>query len=168
MTRAEFDAYCADLSVIVEHEAKRTLRYHDFTMYIETERPPATYAELRSQYRMLRVCRARYFPVLSTHCEDVIYDSAHVNKLYRAWHDLTHIELDRGFDFHSELAVARFKSQRIPVGPLRDIMLADAVGESEFAEATGGKFPRRQRDWAFDYVQWGFLDALNIHKGDTA
>jgi len=168
MNRQEFNAHCAALSPIVAIAAYRVLKTHGFDDVVAVDDPPASFEELRKRYSMLKHVSARLFPVLGTHCDDVIYDTPHVNMLYRAWHDLTHIELNRGFGYADELIVARHKSLSIPEGPMRDIMLADAVGESQFANATGGKFPLHQRQWAFDYVNYGFWTALTIHKDHTA
>ena len=169
MNRQEFNAHCSALSLIVQRRALDTLDSHGFDFgVVGVSNPPTSFDALRTRYNLLIISEAHRFPVLSTHCDDVIYDTPHVNMLYRAWHDLTHIELNRGFGYADELIVARHKSLSIPEGPMRDIMLADAVGESQFANATGGKFPLRQRDWAFDYVNCGFAVALEIHRHNTA
>jgi hypothetical protein len=168
VNRHEFNAHCSALTWVVMRRALDVLKVHGFDGVVAVDDPPASFDGLRTRYSMLKHVGARLFPVLGTHCDDVIYDTPHVNMLYRGWHDLTHIELNRGFGYADELIVARHKSLSIPEGPMRDIMLADAVGESQFANATGGKFPRRQRDWAFDYVNCGFAVALEIHRHDTA
>jgi hypothetical protein len=168
MTHDEFNVHCTSLSLIVQCEALRTLYAHGFHDVQPVPNPPSSFTQLRVTYRQAVNGRTGLLPVLGTHCECVIYDTPHINMLYRGWHDLTHIEMDRGFDFESEIAVARHKSLRIPEGPMREIMLADAVGESEFAEATGGKFPLYQRLFAFDYVRWGRDEAIRLHRYDTA
>lgn len=164
MNRQEFDKHCTALSDIVARTADRVLHTHGFRGVVAVNDPPATFEALRERYKLLRLTRAQRFPVLGTHCDDVIYATPTINMMYRAWHDLTHIELNCGFGYVDELVVARHKSLSIPEGPLRDIMLADAVGESQFANATGGKFPLHQREWAFDYVNRGFYAAFAIHR----
>jgi hypothetical protein len=168
MTRDEFNVHCNLLSAIVEQRAQAALKRHGFKGYIGSAFSPSTFPELRARYHLLRFTQARYFPVLNTHCDYVIYSSAHVNMLYRAWHDLTHVELDRGFGYEDELKIALHKSREIPIGAMRNIMLADAFGESEFAEATGGKFPLYQRDFAYDYVVHGSRFAIEAHRSSTA
>jgi len=168
ISRQEFDLACVALSEVVTRCATDALRQHGFRWYKATPLPPSSFDALKTRYRLCKVQGDPFFPVLRDYCDDVIYCAPWINRLYRAWHDLTHIELDRGFDFRSELAVARFKSQYIPHGLLREIMLADAVGESEFAHLSGGKFPLHQREWAYDYVTRGLEYAYRKHIKHTA
>ena len=84
--------------------------------------------------------------------------------LFRAWHDLTHIELNAEFDQIGEIHVARYQSQFVPEGLLREIFLADTVGQTEFASATDGGFVTNQRAFVFDYLNVGSSQAIHTHR----
>lgn len=92
-------------------------------------------------------------PVSGDFCEHTIWSRRSINYAFRAWHDALHIRHNLGFDFDSEIQVARIHQSKL-TGQLgvfeRDakrLLWADTAGQSLYFERWG-EFPVNQRHFA--------------------
>lgn len=167
--KRNFDAAARALSREVEYLALVALSNAGFDGYKAHSDAPNLTADVPVDHlsalagSWLREDGLKLFHVFDGGVDSIVYTSARVNYLFRAWHDLVHIELGLGFSEADEIAVAEYQSQFIQPGLLREIFLADTVGQTLFASATGGGFVADQRGFVFDVLNMGIQDAIDRH-----
>lgn len=167
--KRNFDAATRALSRSVEILALMHLGENGFDGYkahsdapnLTADVPVAHLSALAGSW--LRDDGLKLFHVFDGGVDSIIYTSPRVNYLFRAWHDLMHLNLWLGFDEASEIAVAQHQAKDIEPGLLREIFLADTVGQTLFASYTGGGFVADQRGFVFDVLNMGVRDAIDRH-----
>jgi hypothetical protein len=167
--KRNFDAAARALSRQVETLALVALSANGFDGYSAHSDAPNLTADVPVGHlsalagSWLREDGLKLFHVFDGGVDSIIYSSPRVNYLFRAWHDLVHLELWKGFSEADEIAVAQHQAQSIEPGLLREIFLADTVGQTLFASATGGGFVADQRGFVFDVLNMGIQDAIERH-----
>lgn len=164
LSRNEFDAGCLELDRLIVPMALAKLEDYGYMGVLPVEDAPQTYAETKRLHRTLTLWGSALWPVYALYSDDTVHQSPEVNHLSRGMHDMSHLELDVGYDFHSEMAVARYESEALPAGLARRIFWADSAGMSEFSFVTGGKFPLRQRQFVYDYLTRGRHYTFTTHR----
>src|SRR4051812_8590240 len=113
--RKNFNAAARVLSKAVELQALFALDRAGWQGYRATPDAPDLNASVPVSVLIEGAVHAmstdRLFPVFDGGVDDIVYSSARVNYLFRAWHDIVHIEMGLGFDADSEIRVAREQAQ---------------------------------------------------------
>lgn len=179
MNRDEFDYWRRRLRNRVRFVARHVLSKHGFDGYdarddVPQFDPSSSLDFLKEQYKLTRKMPIGYrlFPVWHGGCLGTIYGDSDegiaANRLFRAWHDIVHVTHDLNFTPLHEQAVATIQARDIPRGALRNIFLADTLGQTEFAAATGGCFVANQREYVYDYLTIGRDAAIDKHRSSTS
>ena len=87
--------------------------------------------------------------------ESNIYGSAHMNHLFRFWHDYTHIIADKDFTPMSEIAVSQIQQLYIQSSDFdRLLVAADITGQVIYCDMFK-EFPKDQRKFVYEYMKHG-------------
>lgn len=168
LTRALFDVYCAQYDRKVRALALQKLLAHGYYGLDPREAAPNTYDEIRNAYGTCkwgtsRVNTGYRFPVYNGGCESVVFKDAVGNLMFRAWHDLLHYELEADLSYEGEHKVALEHAKHFS-GPLKDLCLADTVGQLNFYAFTNGGFVDDQRGFVYDCLTIGESAAIVKHE----
>lgn len=158
--RDQFNRYCKRLSNDVQSLALAKLREHGFYGL----QPMADDSQCTLQNVKAAIhSRAKLFPVYSGSCDRTVYTTPVHNMMFRAWHDLTHYEMNCGIDYRGEHLVSQAHIAQFD-GVSRDIMRADTLGQLNYFHYTKGHFVADQRGFAFDYLHLGESAAILKHS----
>jgi hypothetical protein len=121
---------------------------------------PETFKDLKA-----RALPSKIIPVATQGCGQTIYEIADTNILFRFWHDVTHLNLDCGFNLAGESAVT---STHLDAGrawglsPLAmRVLEADTIGQVLYYEKHKC-FVINQRAWLDSCLQYGISLALGF------
>jgi len=121
-----------------------------------TSDAPETFKDLKEQTVNMRI------PIADYGSDKSIY-SKYVNSLFRFWHDVTHLELDKGFSVDGEMAVINehLKAGReLRLSPLAmDILEADTKGQVLYYDRHK-EFVDNQKAFVDSCVQHGIRRAI--------
>ena len=146
-TDEEIAAAVEELKEFYQKKAFELMRA-DWVFYI-TEEAPETYNDLITAWR-----ETGMIPVKSGASDRTIYDCEWTNILLRFWHDVTHIQLEKGFDRHSEIDVIQHQHNQLS-GLSRlanNVFFHDMAGQTMYYERRG-KFVGDQKQFVLDCLQ---------------
>lgn len=149
----DFNAAVSELSAFIVSKAAeckaRGWNYH------VSDNAPETYEALK-QY-----ADSRELPIAGYACDTAIF-TPEVNQAFRFWHDVRHLELDKGFTLLDELAVASDhidEARQAGLSPLAiEILNADTSGQSLYHDRWGD-FPANQTAFVWSCLQHGLKTA---------
>lgn len=96
--------------------------------------------------------------------DDNIYGSAHMNHLFRFWHDHTHIVADKDFTPMSEIMVSQIQQLQLQSNDFdRRLIAADITGQVIYFDMFK-QFPHYQRRFVAEYMQDGICRIQHTAK----
>lgn len=111
---------------------------------------PSSLPDLASTFNYARN-QARPVPVLADHSERTIYLFPEANHAFRFWHDVVHINMEKGFSLPEELAVAELHCKELMHSgcseDARLLLWIDTALQAQHFYFMGG-FIDNQLDWA--------------------
>lgn len=155
---ATFNSVCLSLSEKVEAIAFEKLAQHGYVGVAAVEDAPNSYTQLTKAYYSRS--HGNRFLVWNGASETSVYNGCRVNYLFRAWHDLLHIELEAQFDEEGEYRCANYQCSHSSLTDLeRQIIWIDIVDQFRFEKLTG-EFPVDQKKFAYTVITQGFDAAV--------
>lgn len=146
-TQAIFTQY----EMRVRFEAHLKLKEHGYSGIDPRPDAPNTLTGLLYAYGDFK--QGDLFPVFDGGSEFTVFSNPESNFLFRAWHDLIHIELLAPFTLEGEMAVAREQIRQAGLhGELADVLWADVVGQTQYFK-THGEFPVDQRSFVIQSLK---------------
>ena len=89
--------------------------------------------------------------------EATIFGPPENNWLFRAWHDLSHIELGLDFSPMNELQVAFYQAAQLPKDWMfeRNLILIEVAGQIAYNAVFNDSFPHNQRLFTIEMLEGG-------------
>ena len=109
--------------------------------------------------------------VSSEYSDSSIYGSPENNHAFRAWHDRTHLRLDRGFDDEGEYYVGNAQVNAVHRARHDDTSLRnedamaiyyDTIGQIEYRNTHYGAFPTNQRAFVQSCFDIGLAESIKL------
>ena len=114
---------------------------------------PSTWPELKTAYAAA-LAGDRMLPVYNGGSDATVFPYPQDNWLFRALHDLDHLDLDADLSADGERLAAFRHIRRFPPGLLSDVATAETYGQLIAFERTG-RFVADQREFAYQWLNAG-------------
>lgn len=126
---------------------------------------PSSLAELQFEARLARV-NGLPMRVSSLHCDRAVLPGS-VNRAFRFWHDMTHLQVGAGFDTMGEIEVGQRQLEQFeqlgvaPRSLVWRLLFADTIGQTRCVLMIS-RFPYNQRRFTLDYLYYGLDTAIRM------
>lgn len=95
---------------------------------------------------VIQAFNGRTVKVWSGACDNTIFIDPHVNRLFRAWHDACHVQLNADFSLQGEKRVAAYQAARVGSDYWARAIMAEVAGQAEYFYKFG-VFPANQLEF---------------------